>query len=87
MAHETAGLGSTGSISLTGRWTAEIGSWFRARRERHVRNQYVLHMLSYDERLLEDIGLSRSELVGELGHDPCELPEWFGAKIYRGPHL
>jgi len=87
MAHETDDLHNTDSISRTDRWTAAIGFWFRARRMKCARNSEILELLSLNERLLKDTGLSRSQLVGELGYDPCELPIPFGAAVYRRPFL
>lgn len=86
MAYETHSRHSSGSISLTDEWIAEITSWLRARREKISRNREIRNLLSYDERLLEDAGLSRPELVWELGCDPRELPGLFGAALYLFPH-
>lgn len=86
MAYETHSRHSSGSISLADEWTAEITSWLRARRKEFSRNREIRHLLSYDKRLLEDAGLSRSDLVWELGYDPRELPGLFGAALYLFPH-
>lgn len=87
MAHKTDDLCSTGSISLPDKWIGAIGSWFHARREKHIRNRDILEILSYDERLLKDMGFSRAQLVEELGYDPHETPELFASGNYRIPRL
>ncbi len=87
MAHRTDALNSTGSRSLAGRWAGAIGSWLHARRRKNERKQVALQLLSYDERCLEDMGLSRWELVEVLGYDPRELSVLSGAAVHRIPHL
>ena len=85
MAHKTDDLCSTDSISLPDKWIGAIGSWFQARRKKQVRNRDILQILSYDERLLRDMGFSRAQLIEELGYDPRESLELFGTENYRIP--
>lgn len=87
MAHKTDEMHNTQSVSLQDTWLGVIGYWLRARHEKYVRNRDILQILSHDARLLNDIGFSREQLVGELGYDPCELPEMFGGTDYRTPRL
>ena len=77
----------TDPISLPDRLIGEIQSWFRARREKFIRNRDILQLLSYDDRLLKDMGFSRAQLVEELGYDPLQMQELFRAGEYRLPHL
>ena len=44
-------------------------------------------MLSYNDHLLEDIGLSRQDLIDKLGYDPDEYPGIVRLGNYRMPHL
>ena len=75
MEYQTHSLQNHNSISWVNEWTTEIVSWFHERREKNIRNRAIRLLLTRDERLLNDIGVSRSELVGELGHDPGEMPK------------
>ncbi len=74
-------------ISITGRLRSTIASWFRAWCEKRARKRSLNLLVTHDKRILEDIGLLRSELVGELGYDPSELPRLFGASAHINPYL
>ena len=87
MAQKIDDLCGTNPISLPDKWIGVVQSWFRARREKFVRNRDILQLLSCDDRLLRDMGFSRARLVEELGYDPRHLPELFSAGAYRLPHL
>ncbi|WP_108882106.1 DUF1127 domain-containing protein [Anderseniella sp. Alg231-50] len=87
MAHRTDDTCNTRSVSLQDSLLGAIGSWLHARREKYAKNRDILQILSHDARLLNDIGFSREQLVGELGYDPCELPELFSGGGYRTPRL
>lgn len=87
MAHVTDRLHDTGSLLSTELWTGKIASWLRARIEKHARKQDILHLLAHNDRLLDDMGVSRPELVSELGYDPGELPGLYRLGTYRMPGL
>ena len=70
MAHIVDSLHHTGSIPTTPGLATRIASWFHAWKERSDREYRLLHMLSYSDHLLQDMGLSRKDLTKELGYDP-----------------
>ncbi|KLN61595.1 hypothetical protein WH96_04410 [Kiloniella spongiae] len=74
-------------ISLADTWVSNIRSWFLARRQKNARKREIHALLSYDDKWLEEVGLSRAQLVGELGYDPRELPSVVGVVEYRFMHL
>ncbi|MGI9407924.1 MAG: hypothetical protein ACR2O4_16225 [Hyphomicrobiaceae bacterium] len=87
MAHVTERLHHTGSLPSESNWMETVGSWIRSRIENHARKQDIRRLLGYSDRLLEDMGLTRYELVEELGYDPGELPAMYRLGTYRMPHL
>ncbi len=87
MAQATYVLHSKDSVQPTGRWSGRIRSWLRARREKKEKKQVTRDLLSYDERYLEDLGLSRWELVREFGHDPYAIPELYRWRARGLPHI
>lgn len=87
MAQETDGLHSFGSNSSKDRWALAIASGFRTWREERAKKLVIQQLVDQDERILEDIGLSRSKLVRDLGHDPCDLPGHFNAGTYLNPNF
>ncbi|MGI9408060.1 MAG: DUF1127 domain-containing protein [Hyphomicrobiaceae bacterium] len=87
MAYVTDHLHSTGSVFSTEKWVRKIESWLRARIKKHARKQDIRHLLTHNDRLLDDMGLSRAELVDELGYDPGELPGLYRLGAYRMPGL
>jgi len=63
---------------------AGFTSWLNARRERLRRRRALKRLLAMDDRLLEDIGLSRWELARELGYYPArpgEADSLFGSTL------
>ena len=87
MAHPTDTAHGTVTLSPAARLVDAIRSWFRKRREKHAKKRLIIKLLSYNERNLEDMGLSRAELVAALGHDPSELSYLFGADRHRLPNI
>lgn len=87
MAYELEGPHSIAPMPITDKWIKAIDSWFRVWCEKRARKQSLHLLASHDERILEDIGLPRSELVRELGYDPSELPRLFGANAHINPYL
>lgn len=77
MAPETYAQDDKDSALLKGGWIGKFRSWALARCKKNERKQIIKGLLAYDERRLKDFGLSRSELVLELGHDPYALPEFY----------
>ena len=53
--------------------------------EKQARKRDIRQLLSYDDRLLADMGASRTDLVGELGYDPREMPMAFDPLSVRMP--
>ena len=64
-------------------WRTGIRSWFLAQLEKFARKREIRQLLSYDDKWLEDVGLYRAKLIGELGYDPRELPSVTGAVEYH----
>ena len=87
MTHITDNLHHISSAESTPKWTGRIASWFRAQKEKHANKQTILHLLSYNDRLLRDMGLTRAELIEELGYDPDWSRDLFRAANYHLPHL
>jgi len=87
MTHITETLHHTGSTQYTPKWAERVASWYHAWKERKEQDQKVLLMLSYNDHLLEDIGLSRQDLIDKLGYDPDEYPGIVRLGNYRMPHL
>lgn len=61
--------------------------WFAGVRKRYVEKQNLNTLLSGKNRTLEDIGLSRPDLVNELGYDPRELERMRAGLAYPNPYL
>ncbi|WP_120497240.1 hypothetical protein [Kiloniella sp. EL199] len=70
-----------------GTWMLNIQSWFFARQQKNARKREIHALLAYEDKWLEEVGLSRAQLVGELGYDPHELPSIAGVAEYRFMHL
>ena len=87
MTQATYALHSKDAVPTTAGWTGRVRAWLRARREKKERKQITRDLLSYDERYLEDLGLSRLELVREFGHDPYEIPELYRWRVRGLPHI
>ena len=63
MTHITETLQHTGSPSYTLGWAEQIASWYHARKARKEHDQRLVRMLSLNDHLLDDIGLSRQDLL------------------------
>lgn len=87
MAYELEISNSIAPISIAGRLKNEMISRFHAWSEKRARKQSLKLLSTHDERILEDIGLQRSDLVEELGYDPSELPRLLRASAYNNPYL
>lgn len=87
MTHITDKLDHFGSAESTPKWTGRIASWFLAKKRNRASKQAVLHLLSYDDRELEDMGLTRAELTRELGYDPDWSRDLIRAEYFYLPHL
>ena len=87
MTYPTNATHRTGTLSPAAGLAQSIRSLFRRWREKSVKKRLIVQLLSYNERNLEDMGLSRAELVDALGHDPSELSYLFGADRHRLPHV
>lgn len=87
MTRKTDGSHRIDSNAITGEWTRTIVSGFRAWRERRLKQQVIQSLIAQDERILDDIGLSRMKLVGDLGHDPCAFPGFFNAGTFLHPNF
>lgn len=87
MAQETYALHDKDTASLKNRWAEKFRLWRHARRERNERKRLLKGLLAYDERTLEDFGLTRRELILELGHDPYALPGLYLWRARGIPHL
>ncbi|MCV0428548.1 MAG: hypothetical protein K5905_24080 [Roseibium sp.] len=74
MALETNCLRATEKVSFMDRWAEATRHWFREYRTKKVRKNATLDLLKQSDKVLEDIGTSRAELVRELGYDPRDLP-------------
>ena len=87
MTHITNKLDHFGCAEPTPKWTGRIASWFLAKKQNRASKQTILHLLSFDDRKLEDIGLTRAELTRELGYDPNWSRNQFRAEYFYLPHL
>ncbi|MEP3277688.1 MAG: DUF1127 domain-containing protein [Stappiaceae bacterium] len=67
--------------------TASITRWFGKTRDIFIQKQDFMTLLRASDRALEDIGLSRSDLAREFGHDACELERVHAASAYPNPNL
>ncbi len=83
MAYVTDHLYSKNSFPSTAGWAELFQSWFSARVDKHQRKQDIKRLLALSDRLLEDIGLARPDLVEELGYDPRELPGAYRLATYH----
>lgn len=68
------------------RWATAFGFWFQKRRGKRAHNNFIHQLLSEDKRVLEDIGVPRSELVRELGYDPYQLSFLQAGPLLRIPN-
>lgn len=64
-----------------------IPSWFSRWREKRAKKISLIKLLSYEDQYLEDIGLSRREIIDELGYDPRELRNIRTMTTYPNPYL
>lgn len=87
MAYPTNATHRTGTLSPAAGPAHAIRSLFRRWREKRAKKRLIMQLLSYNERNLEDMGLTRADLVDALGHDPSELSFLFGADRHRLPHV
>lgn len=87
MACDTDQLYRIDSNSSKDRWIASIVFWLGKWRRKMDRKQDIKKLLTCDERVLDDIGLRRAELVSELGYDPQERPPLYGASVYPNPYV
>ena len=86
MVHKLENTFESQFVPVGSSWQSRFRSWFLARRKRNARNREIRKLLGGDEKWLKDIGVSRVQLVGELGYDPRELPSLAGAVEYRFMH-
>lgn len=87
MTHITDKLDHYGSVEFMPKWTERIASWFLAKKRKRACKQTILHLLSLDDRKLQDIGLPRAELTRELGYDPNWSRDRFRAEYFHLPRL
>lgn len=66
-------------------WAALIVSWFSRRREKKVERIRLEKLLSYSDRTLEDIGLSRSKIIKKHGFDPQQAQRMYA--VFTFPYL
>jgi len=87
MTYITDKLDHIGSIESTPKWTGRIASWIQARKRKRASKQAILHLLSFDDHKLEDVGMTRTELIGELGYDPDRSRELLRIEYLYRPRL
>ncbi len=87
MTHITGHPDHAGSAESTPKWTGRIASWFLAKKQKRASKRAVLHLLSFDDRKLRDIGLTRAELTRELGYDPNWSRGKLRVEYFHLPHL
>ena len=86
MVHKLENTFGSQCVPVGSLWGSRFRSWLLARRKRNARKREIYKLLSCDEKWLKDIGVSRVQLVGELGYDPRELPSLAGDGEYRFMH-
>ena len=62
MAHFTESFSHKEAAQPAFGWTRKIGTWIAVWREKRKQRQEFRHMLTLDDRSLEDIGLTRSDV-------------------------
>lgn len=87
MVYETDRSCHASSTSTQEGWTASIVSWFSRRHENSVKKIRLLKLLSYNDDTLDDIGLSRSKIINDLGYDPCKAHHIYAAFTFPNPFL
>ncbi len=87
MTHITDELDHFGPTEPSPGWIGRIASWFLAKKQQRATKRAALHLLSFDDRKLQDIGLTRAELARELGVDPNWSRDKFRVEYFHLPHL
>lgn len=87
MTYITDKLDHFGSAETTPKWIERIASWFLAKKRKRTDKQAILHLLSFDDRRLEDVGMTRSELIGKLGYDPDRSRDLLRVQYFYLPRL
>ncbi|WP_299083772.1 hypothetical protein [uncultured Ruegeria sp.] len=87
MAYENDCVSATQVSDPIRGWATRVRSWVHARRIKNARKKEIERLLAGDERMLKDAGVTRSELVRALGHNPRELPNIADFAGYRVPYI
>ena len=70
MAHIADHLDAPISFGQQPGWLTRASNVFKQWKENIERRRWAKQMLSYDDRLLKDIGMTREDLIQIVGYDP-----------------